>query len=138
MRKFLLSVGLITGLVLPARGELGLGVSSVFLPDEGRVAPGFHLHLIKEFIIPIGIGVSFEHIRDRDRHNVLSLTLLYRVNEAVSVSYMLGTSLEDKSAVNHLELTFNVFESYFYHVGIFAGVSFSKENHFSLGVHLGF
>lgn len=117
--------------------ELGLGVGKTYLEKESSWATFTHIHITKDFYEKIFAGLSFEHIFDEHEHGILSLAFGYRFSQ-LSLSYMPGFYLYGGSGlVHHIELVYTL-EFKGIHFGPLISASFGEENHYSVGLHLGY
>ncbi|MHB8095578.1 MAG: hypothetical protein ACYDH0_11625 [Candidatus Aminicenantales bacterium] len=130
----------------PHQYHLGVGLAATHVFAENGLAPGFHLHLIRQLgrQAKWGVGLGYETIADENWHHGLTLLVNYRLLSFISLQAGPGLvvgrhdgKLEILPAF-HTEL---VFEFYFHglHVGPMMGYGRDKEDsHFSVGAHVDF
>jgi hypothetical protein len=123
--------------------ELGFSNGAVFNFSENEFAYGIHTHFIKTISKSdkIGLGIGYERIFDDHKHNSVSVILLYRPAENLSVNFAPGVSwLSTKS--NSIKPSMHIEGLYEwqlgnFHLGPLVGVAFNSEDfHVSLGLHL--
>jgi len=123
--------------------EFGMAFSPVYFVKEKDIAFGMHVHYVHN--IPnskFGLGLGYERIFDKHKHNTFGLEAIYRPFEALSLSLSPGLTFEDNNSGPDLAL--HIETSYEFEIGEFhLGPAFEfaidpEDIHLSLGVHLGF
>lgn len=117
--------------------EIGVGSGLSFLEEEKSWVSTVHVHLVSKLHGGFYGGVSFENIFDEHNHGVLSLVLGYRIS-SISLSYMPGFYLYGGSGLTHHFEVGHIVEYERLHIGPFVSANYGKENHYSIGLHLGF
>ncbi|HLW06775.1 MAG TPA: hypothetical protein VKY45_04365 [Marinilabiliaceae bacterium] len=124
--------------------ELGLANTSVYFVKEKEVAYGLHLHLIRNINhSKFGLGIGYERIFDKHKHNTLGLVTSYNPFRGLHISLSPGATFEDHepSAIKfafHAETVygFNVGD---FHLGpIFEFAYDPDDYHISFGLHIGY
>ena len=125
--------------------HIGIGAAATYLNKEGHLAPGFHLHFIRQFghYRQWGLGLGFETIADEHLHNGLNLLVNYRPLPYLSLITGPGMVFGKHDGETeilpgfHTEAVFE-FNLRGLHVGPMIGYGIDKEeSHFSVGLHIG-
>lgn len=128
------------------KNHLGIGGAGAYLPNEDVLAPGFHLHYIRQFghEKQWGLGAGFETILDDHTHRGLNFLVNYRpipflsLNAGPGVVFAKheGETTEVQPAF-HTELVLE-FDVFGVHAGPMIGFGIDpEETHFSAGIHIG-
>lgn len=126
--------------------HLGFGVAGAYLTNEQKIAPGFHLHLLRQLgkEQKWGLGLGYEAIFKDNLHS--GINLLANWHPIKFLSFNAGPGLvfgkhDGESEILpafHTEAVFE-FDLNKLHIGPMAGFGIdSEELHFSVGVHVGF
>ena len=126
--------------------HLGFGIAGTYLTGEAGLAPGFHIHFIRQLGEEKhwGIGLGYEAIIEENLHS--SLNLLANYHPFDFLSFIAGPGLVFGNHDGETEIlpafhTEAVFEFNLggIHIGPMLGFGIDREeSHFSLGVHVGF
>lgn len=129
----------------PHNYHIGVGMAAAHVEGEQGLAPGFHLHLIRQLGAHKrwGLGLGYEAIMDEHWHNGLNLLFNYRPVHFISLLTgpgMVMAKHDGKAEVKpafHTEAVFE-FNVWGLHVGPMVGFGADREErHFSVGVHIG-
>lgn len=126
--------------------HLGFGIAGAYLTAEQSLAPGFHLHFLRQIgeEKTWGFGLGYEAIIDEHMHNGINLLanwhpfdfLSFNAGPGLTFGKHEGTT--EISPAFHTEAVFE-FDLNKIHIGPMAGFGIDKEeSHFSVGVHVGF
>lgn len=129
----------------PHNYHIGIGAAATYLTKEGHLAPGFHLHLIRQLghHRQWGLGLGYEAIADEHFHNGLNLLVNYRPLSFLSLIAGPGLVFGKHDGETEILPAFHteaVFEFNLrgLHIGPMIGYGLDKEDsHFSLGLHIG-
>jgi hypothetical protein len=125
--------------------HIGIGAAATYLNKEGHLAPGFHLHFIRQLghHRQWGLGLGYEAIADEHWHNGLNLLVNYRPLSYLSLIAGPGMVFGKHDGETeilpgfHTEAVFE-FNLRGLHVGPMIGYGLDKEDsHFSIGLHIG-
>jgi hypothetical protein len=125
--------------------HIGIGLAATKIVGENVLAPGFHLHFIRQLGHENrwGLGLGYEAIADEHWHNGVNLLLNYRPLKFVSLITGPGLVFSSHDGefealpAFHTEMVFE-FNVRGLHVGPMIGYGLDKEDsHFSVGVHIG-
>jgi hypothetical protein len=125
--------------------HLGFGTAITHIFNEPGIAPGFHLHLIRQFGNELrwGIGLGYEAIADEHLHNGLNLILNLQPVNRFSVNIAPGITLgrhDGKTEIlpsGHLEAIYE-FDIGKIHLGPMIGYGLDRnDSHVSFGLHIG-
>jgi hypothetical protein len=125
--------------------HLGFGIAGAYLTSEQSLAPGFHLHFLRQLGEEQnwGLGLGYETIIEENLHN--SINLLTNWHPFKFLSFNAGPGLTfgrhdeemEFSPAFHTEVVFE-FDLNKIHIGPMAGFGIDKEeSHFSVGIHVG-
>ena len=126
------------------RNEIGIANSAVYFVNEKELAYGFHIHYM--YYIEdskFGMGLGYERITDKHKHNTFGIIGSYRPIDKLSFSLSPGITFEDEESSNihfalHLETAYE-FEINNFHLGPVLGFAYDPEDyHISLGIHIGY
>ena len=126
--------------------HVGFGVAGAYLTSEKSLAPGFHLHFLRQIGEEKnwGIGLGYEAIIAENLHSGFNLLANWHPVKFISLNAGPGLTFgkhENTTEVSpafHTEAVFE-FDLNKIHIGPMAGFGIdSEESHFSFGVHLGF
>ncbi len=124
--------------------EIGISNSPVYFIKEKAFSYGLHVHYLHNISnSAFGLGVGFERIFDKHKHNTFGLVASYPPIDKFTVNVSPGIIFEDKnfsslSFALHLETTYE-FEIKNFHVGPAFEFAYDPEDfHISLGLHCGF
>lgn len=129
----------------PHNYHIGLGMAAAHVNGEQGLAPGVHLHLLRQLGTHKrwGLGLGYEVILDEHRHNGLNMLFNYRPLHFLSLLAgpgMVMAKHEGKTEIKpafHTEAVFE-FNVGGLHVGPMIGYGADREDsHFSIGVHIG-
>jgi hypothetical protein len=125
--------------------HVGFGVAGTHLSGETGIAPGFHLHFIRQLGHEKhwGIGLGYEAIIEETLHNSFNLLANFRPFDFLS--FIAGPGLvfgkhDGKTEILPAFHTEAVFEFNLgkIHLGPMIGFGIDKEeSHFSVGLHVG-
>jgi len=126
--------------------HLGVGVAGTYLTSEEGLAPGFHLHFIRQLGEEQhwGIGLGYEAIIEDNVHSSLNLLANYHPFDFLSFNAGPGLVFAKHDGETEILPAFHteaVFEFNLgeIHLGPMLGFGIDREeSHFSLGVHVGF
>lgn len=126
--------------------HLGFGVAGAYLTGEDGLAPGFHVHFIRQLGEEQhwGIGLGYEAIIEENLHSSLNLLANYHPFDFLSFNAGPGLVFGNHDGETEILPAFHteaVFEFNLggIHIGPMAGFGIDREeSHFSLGVHVGF
>ncbi len=126
--------------------HLGFGIAGTYLSVEQAVAPGFHIHFIRQLGVERkwGIGLGFESIIEENIHSSLNLLGNWHPVDFLSLNAGPGLVFAKHEGETEILPAFHteaVFEFNLggIHLGPMLGFGIdSEESHFSLGVHVGF
>ena len=129
----------------PHQFHIGIGAAATYITGEGHLAPGFHLHLIRQLghQKQWGLGLGYEAITDEHWHNGLNLLVNYRPLRFLSLIAGPGVVIGKHDGKMELLPAFHteaVFEFNVkgLHMGPMIGFGTDREDtHFSLGLHIG-
>lgn len=129
----------------PHNYHFGVGVAGAKILSEDLLAPGFHIHFIRQIghHKQWGIGLGYDAIIDEHWHNGVNLLLNYRPVKFLSLLAGPGLVLGNHEKEFEILPAFHteaVFEFYIkgLHVGPMVGYGRDKEDsHFSVGFHFG-
>ncbi len=123
--------------------EIGVAASPPYFIKEKIISAGFHAHCV--YNIPktkFGIGLSYERILLKPKHNTFGLVTSVRPTEKFNFSLSPGITFEDKNSTPFFSLHAEV--SYEFEIGhVHIGPAFEfaydpNDYHISLGIHIGF
>lgn len=125
--------------------HIGIGGAATYLKSESGIAPGVHVHFIRQFGHQNrwGLGLGYEGILDEHRHNGINLLVNYHLLKHLSVNVGPGIVFAEHDGETERKLAFHTEAVYEFNVGKFhigpmAGFGIdSEETHFSIGVHVG-
>ncbi len=129
--------------------EFGFSSGFAKLIDEDVIAPSAHLHLLRKIgskgiLERISFGPGFEYIFSEHTHysivGTFSLNPFHAIKLDISPGVLITEHEDDKEQqfVTHVELTYE-FHYHNFGFGPVIGYGLAKEdNHFMLGIHLGF
>jgi len=126
--------------------HLGFGVAGTYLTGEEGLAPGFHLHFIRQLGEEQhwGVGLGYEAIIEENLHSSINLLANYHPFDFLSFNAGPGLVFGNHDGETeilpafHTEAVFE-FDLNRIHIGPMAGFGIDKEeSHFSIGVHVGF
>jgi len=126
--------------------HLGFGVAGTYLTSEEGLAPGFHLHFLRQLGQEQnwGVGLGYEAIIEENIHSSINLLTNWRPVDFLSLNAGPGLvfAKHDGEAeiltAFHTEVVFE-FNLGGIHLGPMAGFGIDREeSHFSVGVHVGF
>jgi len=129
----------------PHNYHIGVGMAAAHVVGEKGLAPGFHLHLLRQFGAHKrwGMGLGYEVILDEHWHNGLNMLFNYRPVHFISILAGPGMVLakhDGKTEVKpalHTEAVFE-FNVGGLHMGPMIGFGTDREeSHFSVGIHIG-
>lgn len=126
--------------------HLGFGVAGTYLSVEQAVAPGFHIHFIRQLghEKQWGIGLGYEAIIEENIHSSINLLANWRPFDFLSFIAGPGLVLAKHEGETEILPAFHteaVFEFNVggIHLGPMLGFGIdTEETHYSLGVHVGF
>jgi hypothetical protein len=126
--------------------HLGFGIAGTYLTNEAGLAPGFHVHFIRQLghEKQWGIGLGYEAIIEENIHSSINLLTNWRPFDFLSFNAGPGLVFGSHDGETEILPAFHteaVFEFNLggIHIGPMAGFGIDKEeSHFSLGVHVGF
>jgi hypothetical protein len=130
----------------PHKYHFGFATVASHIIGESGIAPGFHVHFVRQMgkANRWGLGLGYETVADEHWHNSLNLLANYRPVSFLSILAGPGLSLKkhegDFEALPafHTEAVFE-FNLKGLHAGPLLGYGFDKEeSHFSIGFHVGF
>ena len=129
----------------PHKYHVGIASIATHVTGESGIAPGFHIHFIRQLghHYRWGLGVGYEAIADEHWHNGLNLMANYRPASFLSLLAGPGLSLKKHHGDTEILPAFHteaVFEFNLrgIHVGPLIGYGFDKEeSHISVGLHIG-
>lgn len=124
------------------RHEIGIANSPAYFIKEKVVSYSLHIHYI--YNIPktkLGVGVGYERILFKPKHNTFGLVTLYRPTEQLSFTLSPGISFEANNSTPffalHTETSYE-FELGRFHLGpAFEFAYDPNDYHISLGLHVG-
>ncbi|MBE0663430.1 MAG: hypothetical protein IH597_13300 [Bacteroidales bacterium] len=125
--------------------HVGVGIAGSKILAESTLAPGFHLHIVRQFghHNQWGMGLGYEVIADKHWHHGLNLLFNYRPARFLSLLAGPGLAVashEGKTEILpafHTEAVFE-FNLRGLHIGPMIGYGLDTEDsHFSVGIHLG-
>jgi hypothetical protein len=125
------------------KNEIGISYSPVYLLKEKVFSSGLHIHYVHNIQkSKFGIGVGYERIFEKHKHNTFGLEATYIPIEQLNFSLSPGLAFEDNnSKVNfalHLETSYE-FEIKEFHIGPAFEFAYHPEDfHISLGIHVGY
>lgn len=125
--------------------HIGFGGAATHLKGEPGLAPGAHLHVIRQFGHQNrwGLGLGYEAIFDEHMHNGINLLVNYHLAKHLSVNAGPGIIFAEHDGETERKPAFHTEAVYEFNVGKFhigpmAGFGFDKEDtHFSIGIHVG-
>lgn len=126
--------------------HLGFGIAGSYLSIEQAVAPGFHIHFIRQLGTEKkwGVGLGFESIIEENIHSNFNVLGNWHPVDFLSLNAgpgMVFAKHEGETEILpafHAEAVFE-FNVGGIHLGPMLGFGIdSEETHFSLGVHVGF
>ncbi len=127
------------------RYHIGFGGAGTYVFGEDMLAPGVHVHFIRQYgkQHKWGIGLGYEGILDEHIHNGLNLLLNYRPLPFLTLNAGPGLVIgkhdgeTEISPAFHTEAVFE-FNLAGFHVGPMVGYGIDNEHsHVSVGVHIG-
>ncbi len=126
--------------------HLGFGVAETYLKSENGLAPGFHLHFLRQLGQEQnwGVGLGYEAIIEENIHSSINLLANYHLSDILSLNAGPGLVFAKHDGESEILPAFHteaVFEFSLggIHIGPMAGFGIDREeSHFSLGVHVGF
>jgi hypothetical protein len=125
--------------------HIGFGVAATHIMSEPGLAPGVHVHVIRQLghHNHWGLGLGYEGILDEHMHNSLNLLLNYHPLKHLSVNAGPGIVFSEHDGEHeispgfHTEIIYEINLGKF-HIGPMAGFGIdSEDTHFSVGVHVG-
>jgi hypothetical protein len=129
----------------PHKHHIGFGIAATKLLNENVLAPGFHVHFIRQLghHNQWGLGVGLEVIADENWHSGLNLLFNYRPLRFLSLLAGPGLAVVKHEGdveflpAFHTEAVFE-FDIGNLHVGPMIGYERDTEHsHFSVGIHIG-
>jgi hypothetical protein len=129
----------------PHNYHFGVGITASKILEENIWAPGFHLHLVRQFghYNQWGLGLGYEAIADKHWHHGINLLFNYRPARFLSLLAGPGLAIASHEGENEILPAFHteaVFEFNLrgVHIGPMIGYGIDTEDsHFSIGLHLG-
>lgn len=123
--------------------EIGIANSPVYFSKEKVLAYGLHMHYVKKISkSKFGIGIGYERIFDKHKHNTIGVVASYRPIEKLSFNVSPGLTFEDNNSKTNLSLHFETsyeFEIKDFHIGpVFEFAYDIEDYHISLGFHIGY
>ena len=125
------------------KSEIGLALAPVYFFDEKELSAGIHFHYTYNFPdTKFGLGLAYEHIFDKHKHNFVGLEGAFRPVHPISVSFTPGMTFEGEH-FSKGEFAFHVETGYEFelknvHLGPVLEFAWHSEGyHASVGVHLG-
>lgn len=126
--------------------HIGFGVAATHIVNESGLAPGVHLHFIRQFgeHNRWGLGLGYEGILDEHLHHGINLLINYKLQDHLSINAGPGVVFSEHNGENERLPAFHTEVIYEFnlgklHLGPMAGFGIDKEDtHFSAGVHVGF
>lgn len=126
--------------------HLGFGIAGAYLTSEQSLAPGFHLHFLRQLGEEQnwGIGLGYEAIIEENLHSSVNLLANYHPFDFLSFNAGPGLVFGKHDGETEILPAFHteaVFEFTLggIHIGPMLGFGIDREeSHFSLGVHVGF
>jgi hypothetical protein len=124
------------------KNEIGIAISPPYFIKEGILSVSIHTHYI--YNIPktkLGIGVGYEKILLKPKHNTFGLVTSYKPTEHLSLALSPGITFEVNNSTPFFSLHTEV--SYEFEIGKFhIGPAFEfaydpNDYHISLGLHVG-
>jgi hypothetical protein len=124
------------------KNEIGIAISPPYFIKENTVSFSLHTHYI--YNIPktkLGIGVGYEKILLKPKHNTFGLVTSYRPTERLSFTLSPGITFEVNNSTPffslHTETSYE-FEIGQFHIGpAFEFAYDPNDYHISLGLHVG-
>ena len=125
--------------------HIGFGVAATHITGEPGIAPGIHVHFIRQLGSQNrwGLGLGFEGILDEHSHNGLNLLVNYKPLKQLSINAGPGIIFSEHDGEReispgfHTEIIYEINLGKL-HLGPMAGFGIDKEaSHFSVGVHVG-
>ena len=124
--------------------EIGVANGPIYFINEKEFSYGIHIHFIHSLDeTKYGVGVGYERIFDKHKHNTITVVGSYRPIDKLSINLSPGITFEDKeiSKMNfaiHLETSYE-FQINDFHVGPIIEFAYEPEDyHISLGIHIGY
>jgi len=127
------------------RFHLGFGTAATQVIGESGIAPGLHLHVIRQFGEERrwGVGLGYEAIVDKHLHNGLNLLLNVKPLERLAFNIAPGISFGKHDGETevlpaaHFEAIYE-FDLAGIHLGPMIGAGIDREDaHLSVGLHIG-
>lgn len=125
--------------------HIGLGITGSIIVNENVLAPGFHIHFIRQLghFNQWGFGLGYEAIADEHWHNGLNLLFNYRPLRFLSLLAGPGLTMVNHGGKTeilpafHTEAVFE-FDVKGLHVGpVISYGRDTEDSHFSVGIHVG-
>ncbi len=125
--------------------HIGFGVAATHIIKEGGLAPGVHLHFIRQFghHNRWGLGLGYEAILDGHLHNGINLLANYHPLKQLSIVAGPGIIFSEHDGKHEILPGFHTEVIYEFslgklHIGPMAGFGIDSEDaHISVGVHVG-
>ncbi|HDR53045.1 MAG TPA: hypothetical protein ENN90_15735 [Mariniphaga anaerophila] len=125
--------------------HIGFGVAATHFMSEPELAPGVHVHVIRQLghHNRWGLGLGYEGILDEHMHNSLNFLVNYYPLKHLSINAGPGMVFSEHDGENEILPAFHTeviyeFNLGKFHIGPMAGFGIdSEDTHFSVGVHVG-
>lgn len=159
MKKIYLLAVLLLIFIIPVFGQetdihehehhnyhIGIGFAGTHISGEQGIAPGFHLHFLRQVgeSRNWGLGLGFETLKKENLHNSVNFLANYHPFQFLSLNAGPGLVFEKHDNKTEISPAFHTeavleFDLNEIHIGPMVGFGFDKEDtHFSLGIHVGF
>lgn len=126
--------------------HVGIGVSGTHFLEEKGLAPGVHLHAIRQLGLEKnwGLGLGYEVVVEEKLHNTITLMGSYHFFDFLSLTagpglvFGIHEGKKELYPAFHMELVSEIERGQF-HIGPMIGAGLDKEHsHISFGIHGGF
>lgn len=125
------------------KNEIGIANSPVYFVKENVIVYGLHFHYLRNISTSrFGLGLGYERIFDKHKHNTLGIVGSYRPVDGFSINISPGLTFEEQNKspafALHLETSYEL-EFNNFHFGPAVEVAYDPEDyHLSLGIHIGY
>lgn len=125
------------------KNEIGIANSPIYFLNEKVFAYGLHFHYVRNISkSKFGIGLGYERIFDKHKHNTFGFVVAYRPIEKLNFNVSPGLTFEDNNSKTNLALHFETsyeFEIKDFHIGPVFEFAYDLEDiHISFGIHVGY
>jgi len=122
--------------------DFGFANGMVYNLGENSAAWGMHLHYVRGVNKYLGVGIGYESVLGEHFHQTFTGFVRYKFFKHFVLNAGPGITIPNEENpeyefVSHFELS-TVFELGKFHLGPMVGYGLGHEQHFTVGVHLGY